>query len=162
MPTPRSSSNAAPVWNEFQYRGRDFVRATVPSGINEGLPFTIAKRLAERYEVRKFFASGGCGLLLEGRDLRTETDVLIKTTLRYDGIAEYARSRDEEGFTKKLTESRKQLQTERRVMVLLKNQGCNGIPNPNDYVFDWNPRLGEPMETHGGAWQFQDTALLSS
>ena len=162
MTTPRSSSNAAPVWNEFQYRGRDFVRATVPKGINEGLPFTIAKRLAERYEVRKFFASGGCGLLLEGRDLRTETDVLIKTTLRYDGIIEYARSRDEEGFTKKLTESRKLLQTERRVMVLLKNRGCNGIPNPNDYVFDWNPRLGEPFEANGGPWQFQDTALLSS
>ena len=162
MATPRSSSNAAPVWNEFQYRGRDFVRATVPTGINQDLPFTIAKRLAERYEVRKFFASGGCGLLLEGRDLRTETDVLIKTTLRYDGIVEYARSRDEEGFTKKLTESRKLLQTERRVMVLLKNRGCNGIPNPNDYVFDWNPRLGEPFEANGGPWQFQDTALLSS
>ena len=88
----------------------DFVSATVPKGDNKGLPFTIAKRLAERYEVRKFFASGGCGLLLEGRDLRTETDVLIKTTLRYDGIVEYARCRDEDGFRKKLTDHRKQLQ----------------------------------------------------
>jgi len=162
MATSRSSSNGTPAWTEFQYRGREFIRATVPRGINEGMPFAIAKRLAERYEVRKFFASGGCGLLLEGRDLRTETDVLIKTTLRYDGIVEYARSRDEEGFAKKLTESRKLLQTERRVMVLLKNRGCNGIPNPNDYIFDWNPCLGEPFETHAGPWQFQDEALLSS
>jgi serine/threonine protein kinase len=162
MGTSRSSSNGTPAWSEFQYCGRDFVRATVPAGINEGLPFTIAKRLAERYDVRKFFASGGCGLLLEGRDVRTETDVLIKTTLRYDGINEYAHSRDEDGFVKKITESRKQLQTERRVMVLLKNRGCNGIPNPNDYVFDWNPQLGEPYKSHDGIWHFQDTAILSS
>ena len=162
MPSLRSTLNGKPVWNEFQYRGRDFIRATVPSGNNEGLPFTIAKRLAERYEVRKFFASGGCGLLMQGRDLRTETDVLIKTTLRYDGIVEYARSRDEDGFSRKLTDHRKQLQTERRIMVLLKNRGCNGIPNPNDYVFDWNPRLGEPFEANGGPWQFHDESLLSS
>ncbi len=152
----------APVWTEFPFRGRDFIRATVPRGDNVGLPFTIAKRLAERYEVRQFFASGGCGLLLEGRDLRTETDILIKTTLRYDGLVEYARCRDEDGFRRKLTDHRKQLQTERRIMVLLKNRGCNSIPNPNDYVFDWNPRLGEPIEGEAGAWQFQDEALLSS
>ena len=162
MAASPSQSNASGVWSDFQYRGRDFVRATVPSGINAGLPFVVAKRLAERYEVRKFFASGGCGLLLEGRDLSTQADILIKTTLRYEGIVEYARSRDEEGFKRKLTESRKLLQTERRVMVLLKNRGCNGIPNPNDYVFDWNPQLGEPFETHGGVWQFQDVELLSS
>jgi serine/threonine protein kinase len=162
MTAPRSSANGTPVWTEFQYQGRDFVQATVPKGINEGLPFKIAKRLAERYEVRKFFASGGCGLLLEGKDLRTETDVLIKTTLRYDGITEYAHSRDEDGFVKKITEARKQLQTERRVMVLLKNRGCNGIPNPNDYIFDWNPQLEEPFKSHDGAWTFQDTSVLSS
>lgn len=162
MSTSRTSTNGVPIWNEFQFRGREFVDATVPKGDNQGLRFTIAKRLAERYEVRKFFASGGCGLLLEGRDLRTETDVLIKTTLRYEGITEYARSRDDDGFARKLTEGRKQLQTERRVMVLLKNRGCNGIPNPNDYLFDWNPKLGEPFEANGGVWQFQDAALLSS
>ncbi|WP_397569276.1 serine/threonine protein kinase [Schlesneria sp. T3-172] len=152
----------AAVWNEFSYRGRDFVRATVPHGINAGLPFVIAKRLAERYEVRKFFASGGCGLLLEGRDLCTEANVLIKTTLRFDGIVTYAQSRDEEGIKRRLTENRKLLQTERRVMVLLKNRGCNGIPNPNDYVFDWNPQLEELFQSQGGGWQYQDIELLSS
>ncbi len=149
-------------WKEFSFRGRDFIRATVPRGDNKGLPFTIARRLAERYEVLQFFASGGCGLLLEGRDIRTGADVLIKTTLRYDGIVEYARCRDEEGFRKKLTDHRKQLQTERRIMVLLKNRGCNNIPNPNDYVFDWNPRLGDAYECDSGTWQFQDDAILSS
>lgn len=152
----------APAWTEFPFRGRDFIRATVPRGDNAGLPFTIAKRLAERYEVRQFFASGGCGLLLEGRDLITGAEVLIKTTLRYDGLVEYARCRDEDGFRRKLTDHRKQLQTERRIMVLLKNRGCNSIPNPNDYVFDWNPRLSESIEGDAGAWQFQDEALLSS
>lgn len=143
----------------FTYRGREFVRGVVPSGINQGMTFTVARRLAERYEVQKFFASGGCGLLLEGHDLRTGTSVLIKTTLRYD-VIEYVRGHDEDGLTKQLIGPRKQLQTERRIMVLLKNSGCNSIPNPNDYIFDWNPWL----ETSGGdgSWKYLDENMLSS
>ena len=53
---------------------------------------------AQRYEVVDFFASGGMGLLLEGRDLRTLGRVLIKCNLFYDVIP-YARVRDQEGLT---------------------------------------------------------------
>ena len=154
-----SNGKKSALGDSFAYRGRDFVRGVVPSGANQGMKFTIARRLAERYEVQKFFASGGCGLLLEGHDLRTGTNVLIKTTLRYD-VIEYAKGHDEDGLTKQLSGPRKQLQTERRIMVLLKNRGCNSIPNPNDYIFDWNPWL----ETAGGdgSWKYQDEAMLSS
>jgi serine/threonine protein kinase len=157
-----SSSEAAPAWNEFEYQGRTFVRGTVPRGDNKGLPFTIASRLAGRYEVKSFFASGGCGLLMQGRDLQTESDVLIKTTLRYD-IVYYAQGRDEEGFFQKVKQTRQQLQTERRIMVLLRNLGCNAIPNPNDYVFDWNPLLAGPYPTSDGkSWSYDDESMLSS
>ncbi len=33
------------------------------------------------------------------------------------------------------------LQTERRLLVRLRNVGCNGVPNPNDYVYDVDPAL---------------------
>lgn len=149
-------------WSEFQYEGRTFIRGTVPRGDNQGLTFTIASHLAGRYEIKKFFASGGCGLLLQGRDLQTETDVLIKTTLRYD-VVYYAKGRDEEGFFQKVKQTRQQLQTERRIMVLLKNMGCNAIPNPNDYVFDWNPLLAGPYPTEDGkTWSYEDSSMLSS
>src|SRR4051794_14706793 len=106
----RRSQKEIDNWKDFEYRGRPFVRAKVPRGMNEDQPYTVAKEIAGRYEVKRFFASGGCGLLLAGRDVRTETEVLIKTTLRYNG-APYARYRDRDGFAKELWRLRLQLQT---------------------------------------------------
>jgi hypothetical protein len=140
---PRRTQKEIAEWKERPYRGRSFVWAKVPRGPNDGKPYTVAKRIAERYEVKRFFASGGCGLLLAGRDLRTETEVLIKATLNYECI-HCARGRHKQGFDEKLRNFRVRLQTERRIVVLLKNQGCNAVPNPNDYVFDWNPLLEGP------------------
>ena len=136
--------------------------AAVPRGDNEGQKFEIAQTLAGRYQIKNFFRSGGCGLLLRGRDQQTETDVLIKTTLRYD-VVYYARGQDVEGFRKAVRQARQQLQTERRIMVQLKNRGCNAIPNPNDYVFDWNPKLAGPYECdNGGTWRYDEEDMLSS
>lgn len=155
-------ATVAPSWSEFEFASRTFIRGTVPRGDNQGQPFTMARRLAGRYEVHQFFASGGCGLLMQGRDLQTGTDVLIKTTLRYD-IVYYAQGRDEDGFFNKVRQTRQQLQTERRIMVLLKNLGCNATPNPNDYVFDWNPLLAGPYPTADGrSWTYDDQSMLAS
>jgi serine/threonine protein kinase len=148
-------------WREFTFRGRTFVRAIVPRGMNEDQEYTVAHKLAGRYAVKRFFASGGCGLLLAGRDEQTETEVLIKTTLRYN-LAPYAGGRHRAGFSEELWRLRNQLQGERRIMVLLKNQGCNAIPNPNDYVFDWNPRLAEPFPSDGGEWRYDDELMLAT
>ena len=74
------------------------------------------------------YAIDDAGLSSRRGLIRAGTYGLYDVTLRYDGIIEYAHSRDEDGFVKKLTDHRKQLQTERRIMVLLKNRGCNGIP----------------------------------
>jgi serine/threonine protein kinase len=143
------------IWNN-----RPFLRAEVPRGDNRGKVFTIAQPLAQRYEIVDFFASGGLGLLLEGRDLRTQGRVLIKCNLFYDVIP-YARVRDQDGFTNQLRLPRKTLEMERRILVLLRNAGCNAVPHPNDFVYDANPQLAGPYLTEDRAdWSYADQDML--
>src|SRR6266852_7704467 len=153
-----STLNAFPfTWND-----RPFLRAEVPSGDNRGKIFTVAQPLAQRYQIVNFFASGGMGLLLEGLDLRTQCRVLIKTSLFYDVIP-YARVRDQEGFTNQLRLPRKTLEMERRILVLLRNAGCNAVPHPNDFVYDANPQLAGPFNTEDQAeWTYPDQEMLHS
>src|SRR5947199_1602406 len=145
------------TWND-----RPFLRAVVPRGDNRDRVFTIAQPLAQRYEIVDFFASGGLGLLLEGRDLRTQGRVLIKCNLFYDVIP-YARVRDQDGFTNQLRLPRKTLEMERRILVLLRNAGCNAVPHPNDFVFDANPQLAGPYPTEdGSAWAYDDREMIDA
>ncbi|HYT92484.1 MAG TPA: phosphotransferase [Gemmataceae bacterium] len=146
----------------FEHDGRTFLRAEVPRGDNRGQSFVIAQPLAGRYRVLRFFASGGMGLLLEGQDLRTGARVLIKSILRYDVIP-YARVRDREGFMNQLRLPRKTLEMERRILVLLRNAGCNAVPHPNDFVFDANPQLQGPYPTDdGGKWSYDDREMIGA
>jgi serine/threonine protein kinase len=138
------------------------LRADVPHGDNRGKTYTIAQPLAGRYEVLRFFASGGMGLLLEGLDLRTSGRVLIKAILNYD-VAPYARVRDQDGFTNQLRLPRKTLEMERRILVLLRNAGCNAVPHPNDFVYDANPLLAGPYPTDdGGTWTYDDEEMIAA
>jgi serine/threonine protein kinase len=148
--------------NELTHAGRHYLHGTVPAGDNRGRPFTVAQPLAGRYEIVGFFASGGTGLLLEGRDLRTCGRVLVKCVLRYD-ILPYARFADRDGFTNQLRAPRKTLEVERRILVLLRNAGCNAVPHPNDFVFDSNPLLRGPYVTEDGPeWTYDDEALIDA
>jgi serine/threonine protein kinase len=144
------------------WSGRTFLQAEVPAGDNRGRAFTVAQPLAGRYQVQRFFASGGLGLLLEGRDQRTGARVLIKSILRYD-IIPYARVGDREGFTNQLRVPRKTLEVERRILVLLRNAGCNAVPHPNDFVFDANPLLEGPYQTEDRqTWVFDDREMIEA
>jgi serine/threonine protein kinase len=146
----------------FSWSGGTFVRAEVPSGDNSGRTFTVAQPLAGRYHIVKFFASGGMGLLLEGKDLRTGGRVLIKSILNYD-VVPYARVRDQEGFTNQLRWPRKTLEMERRILVLLWNAGCNAVPHPNDFVYDANPLLAGPYVTEDGQeWTYDDAEMIQA
>ena len=153
-----STLNALPfTWND-----RPFLRAEVPSGDNRGKIFTFAQPLAQRYQVVNFFASGGMGLLLEGLDLRTQCRVLIKASLFYD-VVPYARVRDQEGFTNQLRLPRKTLEMERRILVLLRNAGCNAVPHPNDFVYDSNPHLEGPYTAEDRKeWKYNDQDMLDA
>jgi serine/threonine protein kinase len=154
-------------WNQlavnlFPHAGRSFLRGEVPSGDNKGRVFTVAQPLAGRYEIGAFFAAGGTGLLLEGRDLRTGGRVIIKSVLRYD-VLPYARYADLDGFTNQLRAPRKTLEVERRILVLLRNGGCNAVPHPNDFVFDANPILRGPyVKSDGAEWTYDDEAMIDS
>ncbi len=155
---PVSSLKAIP----FKWNDRPFVRAEVPTGDNRGKLFTVAQPLAQRYEILSFFASGGMGLLLEGKDLRTQCRVLIKTSLFYDVIP-YARVRDQDGFTNQLRMPRKTLEMERRILVLLRNAGCNAVPHPNDFVYDSNPLLEGPYTAEDKKeWRYTDQDMLDA
>ena len=159
MPTKLTSTLTAQpfTWNE-----RSFLRAEVPFGDNRGKVFTVAQPLAQRYQIANFFASGGMGLLLEGLDLRTQCRVLIKTNLFYDVIP-YARVRDQDGFTNQLRLPRKTLEMERRILVLLRNAGCNAVPHPNDFVYDSNPYLEGPYTAEDRKeWKYADQDMLDA
>lgn len=148
--------------HSFTWHDRPFVRAEVPTGDNRGKIFTIAQPLAQRYQITNFFASGGMGLLLEGLDLRTQCRVLVKTNLFYD-VVPYARVRDQEGFTNQLRLPRKTLEMERRILVLLRNAGCNAVPHPNDFVYDGNPQLEGPYATEDRkSWIYADGDMLEA
>jgi len=146
----------------FTWQGRTFLKAAVPTGDNRGKTFTVAQPLAGRYRIVQFFASGGMGLLLEGLDLRTQGRVLIKAILNYDVIP-YARVRDQEGFTNQLRLPRKTLEMERRILVLLRNAGCNAVPHPNDFVYDANPQLAGPYTTEDRQeWKYDDADMIAA
>ena len=147
---------------EFTWKDRTFIRAEVPKGDNKGKVFTVAQPLAQRYAIVNFFASGGMGLLLEGLDQRTQCRVLIKTSLFYD-VVPYAKVRDQDGFTNQLRIPRKTLEMERRILVLLRNAGCNAVPNPNDFVYDANPQLEGPYTTEDKKeWKYADQDMLEA
>ncbi len=157
-----NSATMALKGKPFTWNGRGFIRAEVPRGDNRGKMFTVAQPLAGRYRIVRFFASGGMGLLLEGLDLRTGGRVLIKAILNYD-VVPFARVRDQEGFTNQLRLPRKTLEMERRILVLLRNAGCNAVPHPNDFVFDANPHLAGPYATDDKSdWAYDDAEMLQA
>ena len=71
--------------------------------------------------------------------------------------------RDQEGFTNQLRLPRKTLEMERRILVLLRNAGCNAVPHPNDFVYDANPQLEGPFTTEDKKeWTYADRDMLGA
>ena len=52
---------------------------------------------------------------------------------------------------------------ERRILVILRNAGCNAVPHPNDFVFDSNPLLRGPYPTEDGPpWTYDDEPMIDA
>jgi serine/threonine protein kinase len=52
---------------------------------------------------------------------------------------------------------------ERRILVLLRNAGCNAVPHPNDFVFDTNPQLEGLYQTEDGQqWAYDDREMIDA
>ncbi|HEX8200863.1 MAG TPA: hypothetical protein VF590_10265, partial [Isosphaeraceae bacterium] len=132
-----------PAWELVSDRGRPFLRMTLPE-VPATLPtLTVPETIAGRYRVEEPFAVGAVSVLLAARDERTRRRVLIKV-LRGPAppppTAVPADRRDE-AWAAEIRRARHLLQTERRLLVRLRNAGCTGVPNPIDYVYDRNPEL---------------------
>jgi serine/threonine protein kinase len=135
-------------WLAVEDSGRSFLRTTLP-GIDPGLPrpgFVVARLLAERYQVDEVFAVSESSVLLGAVDRRLGRRVLIKA-LRYDAIPVAVGHPDVAAlFAEEVRRLRHQLQTERRLLVRLRNAGCNAVPHPDAYVYDRNPLLGDEAD----------------
>lgn len=99
--------------------------------------FVAPQPLAGRYEIGRLLASSETSVVLEARDLRTRGGVLIKA-LRPDALPPPPPGIDDPRAyrVEELRRLRHGLQTERRLLVRLRNAGRIEVPTPRDYVYD--------------------------
>jgi serine/threonine protein kinase len=150
------------LWESFRHEGKTFVRFDLRLHGDRMAPFSIAQPLAGRYELQDVLARGGGGVILVARDLKTEHLVLVKALAEYD-VSRHDLEHPLEDIVESLRRSRHHLQTERRLLVRLRNRGCNAVPHPNDFVFDANPLLQGPHRAlSNDEWRFDDEGILNS
>jgi len=136
---PAVGRPTSPGWETVEDGERAYLRTSLPGRGQALAPFAIARRLADRYEVGQPLAVGEATIVLRAEDSRTGHPVAIKT-LRLDAVPEPPPGVDP-GMTPEEAHRRlrHQLQTERRILVRLRNAGIDGVPHPDDYVFDRVP-----------------------
>lgn len=148
-------------WESLHFGGRDFHRFSMTLNERQHI-FTIAQVLSERYEILEPLAHGGGGLILTAKDRHTGNEVLIKTIAGYL-IPRSSLEEPVDAAIDSVRRARHHLQCERRILVQLLRQGCNNIPHPDDYIFDWNPSLAGPYRTPSDeVWTFDDQELMKS
>lgn len=94
--------------------------------------------LGGRYELGRIFAdSGGMGLIYLARDTRTKGNEVLVKTVRYDG------SEGAKNFVYTQAEAvahvgrlRKILEWEKKILVRIKGERLNNVPNLNDFFYD--------------------------
>src|SRR5579883_2314491 len=143
LPRPVGQPSSLTPGEPFSWRGRDYLRFALLHPAGARASFAIARRLGDRYEVEELLAEGETSVLLRARDSRTFRPVVIKA-LRGDILrAVPPGSPTTPMMADEVRRLRHLLQTERRLLVRLRNAGCNGVAHPNDYVYDANPMLAE-------------------
>jgi serine/threonine protein kinase len=116
-----------------------------------------------RYVIDRVFAdSGGMGLIYAARDTRcADNKVLIKTT-RYDTGRhgrEFRYTVDE--AVRHVTQTRKILEWEKKMLVRFRNDGLNNLPSPNDFFTDRSLSLQERYDGRAGAYALPEPLLGS-
>jgi len=132
---------STPTWETFTHAGCDFLRTPLPDSPHTGSVFTVARSVAGRYRVERLLACGEATVLLQALDTRTDRPVALKA-LRCDSYPRGVESvADADALSDAIRRSRHILQTERRLLVRLRNAGCRAVPVPLDYVYDRNVGL---------------------
>lgn len=151
------------AWESVSRAGRVFVRASLPDPTDRpGLPLTVARPLAGRYRVDDLVASSSSGVVLSATDLRTGHPVLVKA-IRPEAawLAPDVPERIPL-MVNELRRIRHALQTERRLLVRLRNAGIRCVPHPNDFVYDLNPTLDDwPFAASEGGPPPFDASLVN-
>ena len=136
--TPESA-DGLPAWVPFEHRGRTFLRVNLSRSDRSALGFVIAQPLAGRYQLEEILSVGEEAVLIRARDLRTGQMVAVKA-LRPDALPPPPPDLDRpEVWAAGVRRLRHGLQTERRLLVRLRNAGCHNVPHPNDHAYDRNP-----------------------
>ena len=129
----------APAAQTFVYDGRRFLRVERLEADGPDAPFLVPVAIVDRYDVGAILAVGEQTVLLNATDRRTRRPVVVKT-LRSDVFHPIPTGPDRDAMLfDAVRRVRHGLQTERRLLVRLRNLGLGSVANPNDYVFDLNP-----------------------
>lgn len=137
-----SRAGANRSWERATWEGREL--RSFPGTVRRGEAgdCVVPGRIGERFEVESFLSFGEWTALLLARDRVTGSEVVVKG-IRPEAYFEDA---EREGGGPGAVEAavrrlRHQLQTERRLLVRLRNAGWNTVPVPLGYVFDLSPGL---------------------
>ena len=149
-------------WNSFEENDRQFYRIPVTIQEDQEISFTIAQVLAEQFEVQDVLARGGGGIILKATDKYSKANLFIKGIVKYDLERENLEEPVEE-IVESIRRSRHHLQTERRILVQLNNEGCRAVPKIINYVYDVNHSLTDIRKTlDEQEWSFDDQDIYRS
>jgi serine/threonine protein kinase len=127
-----------------EHRGRSFVRVAIPDRDPSATAAIVPRTLADRFRVVDLFALGELSFLLRARDECLRRDVVIKA-IRPEALFVPPEVPDRpQALEAEVRRARHALQTERRLLVRLRNAGCDAVPVPIDYLYDDNPALQRP------------------
>ncbi len=153
---------AAYTWEHVEIGGRSFLKLVLALRDDRQIRLTVPSRIAQRYEVQDLLARGGGGVILVAHDRKTGHRVLVKALAEYNTYR-YDLKQPLDDIIESLARNRHHLQTERRILVQLRNLGSSAVPHPNDYVYDVNQGLRGPYRTEfGEEWTFDEEVLLAS
>jgi len=126
-------------------------------------PGAARARLSHRYELDRVFAdSGGMGLIYLARDTRTKGNQVLIKTVRYDS------SEGAKNFMYTASEAvthvqrlRKILEWEKKILIRLKGERLNNIPNLNDFFTDETLTLEPRYKGKLGEYELPRDVLAS-
>ena len=119
--------------------------------------------LANRYELGRVFAdSGGMGLIYTAKDTRTKGNEVLVKTVRYDnseGAKNFMYTASE--AVQHVQRLRKILEWEKKILIRLKGERLNNVPNLNDFFHDESLTLRPRYKGKVGEYELPSELLAS-
>ena len=126
---PTSKAAEVEPWSELRDGGRLYLVTHQHDG-----DIVVPRTIGGRYEIQAPLAFGADASLYHALDVRTRGPVVVKAVRRHA---------DPVDFAEEVRRSRHLLQTERRLIVRMRNAGASAVVQPLDYVYDELPGLAD-------------------